>query len=949
MSLIETAPRHPATSARLPEDIRYLEAILDRVIEEQAGPEVFRFVRTIRDLCGNLRHRFDSAEERRLVRLIAGLDFKTLGQIVRAFDLSFTLANLAEENLAMQVRRTLEKRGEERILGSFAATMADLRRRRIGPARAAAVLGAMDVCPVMTAHPTESKRRTILEQHRRLYLEIFRRENVIWTPRERRAIAEELAALLTAIWQTGEIRLDKPTVHEEVHNGLFYFRETFFPVLPRLYEKLGNALEGRARRNGRRNEKDRIPTFLRFGSWIGGDRDGNPAVTAEVTEWTAREQKDLVLGLYLGETQREIDNLTTSLRRIGASRELVRSIRRDVSRMGGEGKKILARNPYEPYRRKLSLIRARLEDTRKANRASGAEAPGASRNGPLFPYAGPDEFLADLRLIRGSLAERQGLRMAQRFVDPLIRQAETFGFHLATIDIRQESGVHRRTIAEILRPALAGRNSDFDRLSEEEKIRILTDEALSPRPLVPPRASLSPETRECLAAFRVIRRILEDVSPKAIGAYIVSMTHHESDVLSVLLLAKEAGLAEIDERGKSFAALDIVPLFETIDDLTRAAGMIDGLLRNRAYRRYVEARGGIQEVMLGYSDSCKDGGILASGWALYRAQKALADVGRRHGVALRLFHGRGGTVGRGGGPTHTAILAQPAGTVGGRIKITEQGEVISSKYANRGTALHNLELLAAGVLAASVPGGHEPVEARRLLRFEKAFAEIAEISLARYRALVEGADFVPFFEGATPLDEIESLKIGSRPARRPGQERRLDDLRAIPWVFAWTQNRSLLNAWYPAGSAMEAFCRSRRGNPALLREMYRAWPFFSNLIDNLQMTLAKTDPDIARRYAALVSDPRLRRRHVRIVEEEYRTTVRMLGAVTGNRTLLARDPWLKRSIEIRNPFIDPINYIQVTLLNRLRRGRPRKTERNLLQETIHLTINCIASGMRNTG
>lgn len=947
MSLLETAPKHPATSARLPEDIQYLEAVLDRVIEEQAGSRQAGLVRTIRDLCGHLRHRFDPAEERRLVRLIGGLDFKTLGQIVRAFDLSFTLANLAEENLAMQVRRTVEKRGEERVLGSFAATMAGLRRRRIGPARAAAVLGAMDVCPVMTAHPTESKRRTILEQHRRLYLEIFRRENVIWTPRERRAIAEELAALLTALWQTGEIRLDKPTVHEEVYNGLFYFRETFFPALPRLYEKLENALEGRARRNARKNEKSRIPTFLRFGSWVGGDRDGNPAVTAEVTEWTARQQKDLVLDLYLGETQREIDNLTTSLRRIGASRELVRSIRRDVSRMGGEGKKILTRNPYEPYRRKLSLIHARLEDTRKANRARGTA--GASRNGPLFPYAGPGEFTADLRLIRDSLAEHQGLRMAQRFVDPLIRQVETFGFHLATIDIRQESGVHRRTIAEIFGPALAGLHANFDGLSEEEKIRILTDEALSPRPLVPPRASLSPETRECVAAFRAVRRILEDVSPRAIGAYIVSMTHHESDILSVVLLAKEAGLAEIDERGKSFAALDIVPLFETIDDLARASGMIDGLLRNRAYRRYVEARGGIQEVMLGYSDSCKDGGILASGWALYRAQKTLAEVGRRRGVALRLFHGRGGTVGRGGGPTHTAILAQPAGTVGGRIKITEQGEVISSKYANRGTALHNLELLAAGVLAASVPGGREPVEARRLARFEKAFAEIAEISLARYRALVEGADFVPFFEGATPLDEIENLKIGSRPARRPGGARRIEDLRAIPWVFAWTQNRSLLNAWYPVGSALEAFCRSRRGNPALLREMYRRWPFFSNLIDNLQMTLAKTDPDIARRYAALVSDPRLRRRYARIIEDEYRTTIRMLGAVTGSRTLLARDPWLKRSIEIRNPFIDPINYIQVTLLNRLRRGRRSRKERGLLQETIHLTINCIASGMRNTG
>lgn len=944
MSLLQTAPRQPATSTRLPEDIRYLEAILDRVIEEQAGPEVFRLVRTIRDLCGNLRHRFDPAEERRLVRLVAGLDFKTLAQIIRAFDLSFTLANLAEENLAMQVRRTLEKRGEERVLGSFAATMTGLRRRRIGPARATAVLETMDVCPVMTAHPTESKRRTILEQHRRLYLEIFRRENVIWTPRERQAIAEGLAALLTALWQTGEIRLDKPTVHEEVYNGLFYFRETFFPVLPRLYEKLTAALErrGTATPGG-------VPTFLRFGSWIGGDRDGNPAVTAEVTEWTARQQKDLVLDLYLGETQREIDNLTTSLRRIGASRELVRSIERDVSRIGGEGKKILARNPYEPYRRKLSLIRARLEDTRKANRASGASNADASRNGPLFPYAGPGEFTADLRLIRDSLAAYQGLRMAQRFVDPLIRQAETFGFHLATIDIRQESGVHRRAIAEIFGPAVAGLHANFDSLTENEKIRILTDEALSPRPLVPPRASLSPETRECVSTFRAIRRILEDVSPRAIGAYIVSMTHHESDILSVLLLAKEAGLAEIDERGKSFAALDIVPLFETIDDLTRAAGMIDGLLRNRAYRRYVEARGGIQEVMLGYSDSCKDGGILASGWALYRAQKTLAEVGRRHGVALRLFHGRGGTVGRGGGPTHTAILAQPAGTVGGRIKITEQGEVISSKYANRGTALHNLELLAAGVLAASVPGGHEPVEARRLARFEKAFAEIAEISLARYRALVEEADFVPFFEGAAPLDEIESLKIGSRPTRRPGGARRLADLRAIPWVFAWTQNRSLLNAWYPAGSALEAFFRAGRGNQALLREMYGRWPFFSNLIDNLQMTLAKTDPDIARRYAALVPDPRLRRRYAGIIEEEYRTTVRMLGAVTGNRMLLARDPWLKRSIEIRNPFIDPINYIQVTLLNRLRRGRLPAKERGLLQETIHLTINCIASGMRNTG
>ena len=456
MSLLETAPKHPATSARLPEDIQYLEAVLDRVIEEQAGSRQAGLVRTIRDLCGHLRHRFDPAEERRLVRLIGDWTSRRSGRS--------SAPSTSRSRWRTWPRKTWPCRcgGRWRSGAKKGSSGRSPPRWRAsgggesGPARAAAVLGAMDVCPVMTAHPTESKRRTILEQHRRLYLEIFRRENVIWTPRERRAIAEELAALLTALWQTGEIRLDKPTVHEEVYNGLFYFRETFFPALPRLYEKLENALEGRARRNARKNEKSRIPTFLRFGSWVSGDRDGNPAVTAEVTEWTARQQKDLVLDLYLGETQREIDNLTTSLRRIGASRELVRSIRRDVSRMGGEGKKILARNPYEPYRRKLSSSAPGWRTRERPTARAGTPAAGASRNGPLFPYAGPGEFTADLRLIRDSLAEHQGLRMAQRFVDPLIRQVETFGFHLATIDIRQESGVHRRTIAEIFGPAWRG-------------------------------------------------------------------------------------------------------------------------------------------------------------------------------------------------------------------------------------------------------------------------------------------------------------------------------------------------------------------------------------------------------------------------------------------------------------------------------------------------------------
>jgi phosphoenolpyruvate carboxylase len=940
---VRRTPETGFSDRRLLSDVDYLEGLLGRVISEQGGKELIGKVDQLRKICLELKESYSPERERALLGLIEKLDLPAATQILSAFDISFNLLNVAEENFAMQRRRDEEKlRGI--VEGSLGAFFAEARRRKIPLNAILEEIGKMEIRPVITAHPTEAKRQTILEKYRKIYLLIFKKENPVWTPREKNRIAQEILSEITKLWQTGDIHLERPTVHEEVQNGLFYFKETFYPIIPRLYAEVKEQI-----RMIDPGFSGHIPPFLTFGSWIGGDRDGNPAVTSDTTLWALRAQKELILDLYRHSVQELIVSLSPSRYLAPISEALHESIEKDAKIAPLLAERFWKRNPHEPYRQKLGFVLERLTATQQTleTRLGGTPTQGPAAEMP--PYGACGEFLADLEMIQQSLLENRGERLANLEVEALLVRTRVFGFHLAKLDIRQEASRHRRALAEIFRKT--GIEDRFEERSEPERVEILTRELLTPRPLLPYGLILSPENQEILETFRAMRRIRDNL-PEGLGSYIISMTANASDVLSILLLAKQFGLCASQPSGEA-SGLDVAPLFETVSHLRGSADVMTSLFENPAYRRHLEERGQSQEVMLGYSDSSKDAGILSANWELYKTQRSLSEISQSHHIRLMLFHGRGGTVGRGGGPTHRAILAQPKGTVLGRTKITEQGEVISSKYANQGTALHNLELLAAGVLQASVPALERPrggpgIRSSDEARWDKGMEELSEIARRIYREAY-GERLYLYFREATPTAEIALMNIGSRPSYRAGGER-LEGLRAIPWSFGWTQSRHLFGGWYPVGSTFEAFIRTdSRRRLRLLSEMYRKWPFFYNLIDNIQMTLAKANMHIAEDYSQLVKDPLLREETLGKIREEYDRTVRALLKLTGTREILANDPGLKRSIHLRDPFIDPINYIQVNLIQKLRHNPPPPPERETLIHAILLSINCIATGMRNTG
>ena len=937
---------HPRDKTLL-NDIAYLKTILYQALEEQVGK---RLLKVIDDLskknilskdwsCDPQKGARTSVLSDKLFKTIKRIRISKTARIIQAYSINFQLINLAEENFGMQDRRRKERQGLT-VSGSIEGCVREFRGNGVTPDEIQLLLNRLSIAPVITAHPTEAKRRTVLEKHRKIYLSIFKKESPIWTDREREAIREEILGEVEKLWQTGDIRLERPKVKEEVLNGIFYFNKTFFDALPRIYDELCRQLQ----RYYPGYKFSIPPSLLLFGSWVGGDRDGNPFVTSEKTKWTLISHKELIIAKYMQIISRLISSLSISMQFILPGKEFLASIKEDANAMGAEGQRIIARNPYEPYRQRLSLIRKKLENT--------------NANKDVF-YRNIEEFIEDLNIIKRSLNANKGGRIARLEILPLIRQAEAFGFHLAKLDIRQHSEIHRMAAAELLEKAGIVTDIPFYlALPEQDKVKILSGELTSIRSLAPDYARLSHETKEVLDTFKVIKYAQDKISWEGVGSYIVSMTHNASDILTVGLLAKEAGLSGISDDNEIFNRIDIVPLFETIDDLRRAPQILIALFSNPAYRRYLAKRDNIQEVMLGYSDSCKDGGILTSGWELYHAQKIITEAAAEYKIKLKLFHGRGGTVGRGGGPTHKAILAQPRGTVNGLIKITEQGEVISSKYANLGTALYNLNLLVAGVMEATLNskqsagvGWALPANQKSKKQgedFEGAFEEISGISYRLYRGLIDGPDFLTYFYQATPIEELEHLKIGSRPTYRKGKGG-VEDMRAIPWVFSWNQTRHIIPGWYPFGSSLTAFIGNDAARERLVQEMYVRWPFFNNLVDNIQMVIAKSDMHIARLYSTLVKDKKIREKIYKKIHKEFKLTVKMILKITGQKRILDNDPLLQRSIAMRMPSIYPVNYIQVALLRRLRSGRIQGSEREKSIAALMMSINCISAGLRNTG
>ena len=912
----------PDKDLPLREDIRLLGRLLGDTVRAQEGDLEFELVERIRRSSIAFHRHDNRAAREELEGILDGLTADRTMIVVRAFSYFSHLANIAEDLHHIRRSRAHLIAGSAPREGSLSHALDRAREAGLAPESVAAFFDSALVVPVLTAHPTEVQRKSILDTEMKITCLLEQRDRVQLTPDERAANDEAVRRSVLALWQTRMLRHHKLAVIDEVANGLSFYDYTFLRELPRLYARLEDDL---ARRYPQLPARE-LPPFLRMGSWIGGDRDGNPFVSAEVLRRTLRMQSSRVFAYYLEQLHKLGADLSQTSIVVEVSDELKQLAHRSPNN-----------SPHradETYRQALTGIYARIATTARsldqmeALRHAIAEAP---------PYAAAAEFTADLDVIRRSLEAHNSGLLARGRLRRLRRAVNVFGFHLAAVDLRQNSDVHERVIAELF--AAARPEIDYAALDEPARIALLAEELRTARPLASPYLDYSDETADELTIIRTAAEMHRLYGAACIPNYIVSKSDGVSDILEAALLAKEAGLLRpLDGR----LDLNIVPLFETIGDLRNAGQIMDSLLGLPAYARLLGSRGGAQEVMLGYSDSNKDGGFLTSGWELYKAEIKLIEVFARHGIRLRLFHGRGGSVGRGGGPSFQAILAQPGGAVQGQIRITEQGEVIGSKYSNPELGRHNLEILAAATFEATLLAKDHAAPRTEYLH---AMDELSELAHRAYRRMVyETPGFERYFWESTVISEIAELNIGSRPASRT-KSTHIADLRAIPWVFSWAQCRLMLPGWFGFGTAIDRWLESHPDGMALLRQMHREWPFFATLLSNMDMVLAKTDIAIASRYAELVTDTALRDAIFPRLRDELQTTVERLLEVTQAAELLDSNPLLKRSIRNRFPYMDPLNHIQVELLQRYRAGdHEERTKRG-----IHLTINGIAAALRNSG
>ena len=921
----------------LVEDIRLLGRILGDVIRTQEGPEAYELVEQIRKLSVAFRRDADHEADKALKKLLKGLPGDRAVSVIRAFTYFSHLANLAEDRHHIR-RRAIHERAGHTQEGSIDVALQRLRWAGITPKSISDMLATSYVSPVLTAHPTEVQRKSILDAERDIAHLLTERDAIkaraamvnaakdALTPKELAANEQQMRARVMQLWQTRLLRFTKLTVADEIENALSYYEATFLREIPKLYAELEEALPGQP-----------IASFLRMGQWIGGDRDGNPNVTAQTLEHALTRQSDVALRHYLTEVHYLGSELSLSAMLVP---------------FGPEMQALAAKSPDtnehrqdEPYRRALTGIYARLAATLK-NLTGGDAARHAVA--PQNPYTSAEEFLADLRVIEASLCSHHGEAVAAQRLHPLIRAVEVFGFHLATVDLRQSSDKHEEVVAELLTTARVEKN--YSQLDEHAKQALLLGLLNDARPLRVPGADYSEHAVSELAIFETAQRMLRTFGKQAIRHYIISHTETVSDLLEVLLLQKEVGLMRGTLDDKALVDLIVVPLFETIEDLRNSASIMREFYALPGIAKLVQRSGAEQDIMLGYSDSNKDGGIFTSNWELYRAEVALVEdfdrLANSHNIQLRMFHGRGGTVGRGGGPSYQAILAQPPGTVRGQIRLTEQGEVIGSKYANPEIGRRNLETLVAATLEATLL---QPTKTAPRNFLETA-AQLSQASMDTYRQLVyETAGFNDYFFAATPIREISELNIGSRPASRKANQK-IEDLRAIPWGFSWGQCRLTLPGWYGFGSAVEKFLdrptdKERKLALALLQKMVKQWPFFKTLLSNMDMVLAKSDLALASRYSELVSDVKLRKKVFTAIEAEWHRTAEVITLLTGEKHRLANNPALARSIRHRFPYIDPLHHLQVELIRRYRDGKADER----VQRGIHISINGIAAGLRNTG
>ncbi len=1008
-------PDAPTADANdlLARDVHVLGTILGDVLREVAGDAAFELVEEFRALAKGFRRAIDESEGnpaawaasgQALVDRARSLELPQAHLLVRAFTAYFHLVNLAEERHRLRVLRIRELAGGDSPRSeSIAQAMAEVRASGMSIHRFRELLGQALVEPVLTAHPTEARRRTILHKLRNLSALIAPLDQPRITRREREAQLLAIREVVAALWVSEEVRERRPSVLDEVRNGLYFFETSLWDVVPRLYRDIETAIN----ETWPGSTVD-IPSFLRFGSWIGGDRDGNPGVTASVTEHALRLHKDVALALYEGSLralQRHLSVSPSALANLDDSgsfalnptHPLHASIDADERRYPDLVRRLRAAHSREPYRQKFGMMIARVAAARRVNGArlarlsgsgasdvgeaswadqhalAGAEALWRDGNVVEAPevgderlaYARAGELLDDVASINAALSADGLPRLRDGLLADFQRRIDVFGFHLAHLDIRQHSAIHSKAVADLL--YVAGVELAYEALDENDRVALLARELMNPRPLQrragPDGSSpYAPATVEVLAVFDTLRRMQAELGNHACNTYIVSMTAGISDLLEPLLLAKEFGLFDPSDRGNGpTSTLQVVPLFETIEDLRSSSRLMAELFEIHPYRLQLRAWGRRQQIMLGYSDSNKDGGFVASSWELYQAQRALASLGSSHGVELTLFHGRGGALGRGGGPTNRAIMGQPPGTLRGRLRLTEQGEVAFARYAHRDIAYRHLEQTVSAVLLATVRDGARAASAATSA--SDAWHHVVDVLAAEsrraYRSLVyEDPLFLEYFREATPIEAISELRLGSRPARRTASAR-VEDLRAIPWVFSWTQNRHGLPGWYGFGSAIFHYAQTSAGDHDLawdtLTSMYREWPFFRTLVDNAQLSLGRADLPIAHLYADL-AESGVRDAVFPRITDEWASTAAAIVRITGQASLLANSPVLQRSVRLRNPYVDPITAVQVALLREWHGAR--RTEVTGLGSgatvarvgpVLALTINGIAAGLQSTG
>ncbi len=925
------------TELPLIDDIRLLGKILGDIVREQEGDAVFGLVEQVRKLSVSFHRDANQKANQELTKLLKGLSSDSAMKVLRAFTYFSHLANLAEDRHHIRRRVSYERIGSYQD-GSIPVAMKKLHAAGVTSKMISKTLEGSLISPVLTAHPTEVQRTSILEAEREIANLLTARDQIKESSKannpekdallnkELKANEEQIRARVLQLWHTRLLRFTKLTVADEIENALTYYETTFLREIPKIYAQLEDSLAGNS-----------VASFLKMGQWIGGDRDGNPNVSAKTLEYAVSRQAEMVLRHYLTEVHHLGRELSVSA--------LLLKFPKKMQELAAASPDTNEHRQDEPYRRALTGMYSRLAAALKILTGTDAARHAVA---PQNPYATAQEFLADLKIIEASLASQGAKALSNRRLRGLIRTVEVFGFHLATVDLRQSSDMHEAVLAELLN--VASIQADYSSLSEEQKRELLLELLKDPRPLRVVGHGYSEFAVSEIAIFEMAKKMRQLFGNETIRHYIISHTETVSDLLEVLLLQKEVGLMHETLGKKASADLIVVPLFETIEDLRNAAPIMQEFYALPGVLDLVKRSGAEQDIMLGYSDSNKDGGIVTSNWELYCAELALVKVFEpledKHGVKLRLFHGRGGTVGRGGGPSYEAILAQPPGTVRGQIRLTEQGEVIGSKYANPEIGRRNLETLVAATLEATLL---KPTKQASKAFLDTA-AQISQASMDAYRSLVyETSGFAEYFFDATPIREIAKLNIGSRPASRKASQK-IEDLRAIPWGFSWGQCRLTLPGWYGFGSAVQEFLNQpkaadKKAALSLLQKMYKEWPFFRTLLSNMDMALAKSDLALASRYSELVPDVKLRKKIFGAIETEWNKTVDALNLVTGEKVRLAKNPALARSIRNRFPYIDPLHHLQVELVRRYRAGK--HDER--VQRGIHIAINGIAAGLRNTG